>query len=90
MAKKAQRPSHFYPLALLTYDILPPPAALEREMGERRITKHTPIHMAVGKEIDMESFPGNDAPNKELKRKNRSVYIHSLVVKDYKKLMSKK
>jgi glycerol-3-phosphate O-acyltransferase len=90
MAKKAKKTTHFFPLALLTYDILPPPDKREREMGERRITTHTPIHMAVGKEIDMDLFPGNDATNKELKRKNRSDYIHSLVVSSYKKLCSKK
>ncbi len=86
MAKKAKRTTHFYPLALRTHDILPPPPSLEREMGEKRLAHYAPVHMCVGEEIDMLSFPGNDAPQKELIRKNRADYIHSLVLKDYQKL----
>jgi glycerol-3-phosphate O-acyltransferase len=39
MAQKATRPTSFYPMALDTYDLLPPPQTVERELGEERQTK---------------------------------------------------
>jgi len=54
MAKKAKTPTHFYPLALDTYDLLPPPETIQIELGETRIAKRTSIRFAFGPECDME------------------------------------
>lgn len=88
MANYADKPTHFYPLAMATYKLLPPPNSVEKKLGERRQAHCTPIHLAFGKEIDMENFPGNDNPDKRQKRKLRADFIWELVRKDYSKLIS--
>ncbi len=86
MAKRAKRPTHFFPLALATHDLLPPPKDIEKEMGEVRTTQHAAIHLSFGKEIDMENFPGSNVTNKIEIRKNRANYIWNLVNIDYQKI----
>lgn len=86
IAQQSGRPTHFYPLALATYHLLPPPNSIERELGERRHTHCTPIHMAVGSEIDMENIPGDEVGDKKQKRQNRADYVWKQVVEDYGKL----
>jgi glycerol-3-phosphate O-acyltransferase len=85
IAQQAQRPTHFYPLALSTYYLMPPPNNVENELGERRHSECTPIHLAFGNEIDMQNFPGSDPANKQLNRQLRADYICSLVKADYDK-----
>jgi len=86
IAQQSDRPSHFYPLALATYNLLPPPNSVEKEIGERRHTQCTPIHIGFGQEIDMLNFPGNEIKDKRQKRKIRSDFIWELVKNEYKQL----
>ncbi len=79
LAKKAKTPTHFYPLALSTYSLLPPPPVVEKELGERRTINWCPIHARFLSEIDMENYPGSDIPVKEGRRRARAEYIHTLV-----------
>lgn len=87
MAQQAKhlsnRKTHFYPLALSTYDMLPPPHSTDSEIGERRHARSTPIHLAFGEEIDMENFPGSEGHDKKSKRKTRADYIWNIVREDY-------
>ncbi len=84
MAKKGQRPTHFFTLALSTYHLLPPPETTETELGESRITHGGAIHLAFGEEVDMDHFPGSElAEDKHDKRKKRADYLWNRVNKDY-------
>ena len=56
MAQRATRPTHFYPMALATYDIMPPPEKVEVELGEPRKLRRCPVHLAIGEELDFERF----------------------------------
>ena len=85
MAKKAAHPTHFYPLTLATYSLLPPPQTIQVELGEARTIEGGAIHLSCGAEIDMESFPGSDLEDKQERRAARATYIHSLVKADYEK-----
>jgi glycerol-3-phosphate O-acyltransferase len=88
MAKKSSRPTHFYPLSLFTYNILPPPDNTQVEMGEKRRTKKGKIFAYFGEEIDMEVFPGSDEPDKISKRRNKSDHIYNLVKQGYETIRS--
>lgn len=83
MAKRSKQPTHFFPMALGTFELLPPPETIQRELGEHRSTKRVGIHLAVGPEIQMQDFPGKEISNKEVRRKSRSDYIWELVKHDY-------
>jgi glycerol-3-phosphate O-acyltransferase len=82
MAKRANRPSHFYPMALGTYEFLPPPETIQVELGEARLIKRTGIHLAVGQEVDMERA-ALGAPDKHSGRLNRAASLWRAVVSEY-------
>lgn len=86
MSQQAEHPTHFYPLSLATYDLLPPPNSIKKELGEHRHARCTPIGLAFGREFNMEEFPGSDNPDKRLRRKLRADCIWEIVKKDYQKI----
>lgn len=88
IAQHASKPTHFHTLALATYDLLPPPSSVKKELGEHRHAHCTPIHLSFGKAIDMFNYPGSDDPDKKQRRQNRADYIWRLVADDYAKLFS--
>ncbi len=85
MAQRAGHPTHFYPLALKTYELLPPPETIQVELGEARMTKRAGIHLAFGPQINMEHFPGSHSKDKHERRSARAHYIWNLVSRDYAK-----
>lgn len=87
MAQKATSPTHFYPLALATYSLLPPPNSLDPELGETRTTVSCPVHLAFGEEISMDGFSGSEEIDKKKRRQLRSDYIWNLVNEAYQKLI---
>lgn len=83
LGRKCGRPTHYYPLALSTHDILPPPQGLQVNLGEERRNNEAPIYIAFGQKINMENFPKSDTTEKEQKRLARSEYIWNLVCQMY-------
>lgn len=83
MTQKSSHPTFFYPLALKTYELLPPPQTIQIELGETRKAKVADIHLSFGPQIDMDNFPGSDAADKHARRKSRSDYIWKQIKKDY-------
>ena len=83
MATRAGRPSHFYPMALGTYQFLPPPETVQTELGEARHIKRTGIHLAIGPEVDMEQFPGSDLEDRHERRAARAQHIWEQVRADH-------
>lgn len=79
IAQQASKPTHFYPLALRTYDLMPPPPGVENELGEKRVVNISPVFLAFDSEVDMEHFPGSEATDKRTKRKVRAEYIWNRV-----------
>lgn len=79
IALKAKTPTHFYPLALSTYDLLPPPGSVENTFGEARTPSSTPIHLAFGKRIDFEKEIRDASLSKEEARKRRAELAHQKV-----------
>lgn len=84
MAKKGKRKTHFYSLALSTYHLLPPPETTEEALGESRSTSRSTIHLAFGKSIEMDHFPGSKGvSDKKEQRKRRAAFIWDQVKNDY-------
>ncbi len=90
MAQRSPHLTHFYPLALDSYHLLPPPHQIKKELGEHREAHYTPIHMAFGQEIRMEHYPRGNTLNKKDKRLKRAEHIWNLVRQDYEMLLNLK
>ena len=43
LGAKAKPACHFYPLAMHTGEMMPPPTSTESALGEERVTKHVPV-----------------------------------------------
>ena len=82
MARRAGRPAHFYPMALDTYDFLPPPDTIQVELGEPRHIRRTGIGLAIGAEVDMDAAGGTD-PDKHARRAARANALWRAVCDDY-------
>lgn len=83
IAQQSKTPTHFYPLALSTYHLLPPPNSLNKELGEQRQAQCAPIRAAFNDEIDMDTFPGSEQADKKQKRQLRADTIRNIVRQDY-------
>jgi len=88
MAHKAKYPTHFYPLTLFTYPIMPPPNQVQKELGEQRKASRSPVFVSVGSEINMDHFPGGESLNKKEKRLKRAEYLFHLVYQDYHQIVN--
>ncbi|XP_031250782.1 glycerol-3-phosphate acyltransferase, chloroplastic-like [Pistacia vera] len=51
LAEHSGAPGHIYPLALLCYDVMPPPRQVEKEIGERRVVSFSGVGLSVAPEI---------------------------------------
>lgn len=85
-ANHSSRPTHFYPLALSTFDLLPPPEGINITLGEKRHAKSSPIHLAFGQEIQMDKFPGSVNEDKKERRILRANFIWNIVNELYSSL----
>ncbi|WP_075883401.1 1-acyl-sn-glycerol-3-phosphate acyltransferase [Candidatus Protochlamydia sp. W-9] len=83
MAQQADHPTHFYPLSLHTYDLMPPPKHVEKELGEKRTAQFSPVHLAFSAEIDMKRFSESEHLDKKTKRNKRAEFIWKIVRRNY-------
>lgn len=90
MAKQAGQMTHFYPLALATYEILPPPRRISTELGEERNANRSGAFFSFGAEIDLDHIPDLDQHDRYTGRIIRANYIQDLVNNEYDRLMTLK
>jgi glycerol-3-phosphate O-acyltransferase len=51
--KKGGAVTHYYPFAMATYEVMPPPASLEKSLGEKREVRFTGVGLSVAEEVDV-------------------------------------
>lgn len=86
--KKGAAPTHFYPFAMATAAVMPPPKALETRLGEKREVRFTGVGLSVGPEVDVTDSgawaaalpPGAPA---EAKQAALAEAVHSAVAAEY-------
>jgi glycerol-3-phosphate O-acyltransferase len=85
---KAKSKTHYFPLALYTYPILPPPETIKKAIGEKRNMCHSPVHLYFGEEIIMIPPTAEEKKEKITFRQKQARDIHSTVKKLYKIITS--
>ncbi len=91
LSQKARHATHFYPLTLATYNLLPPPQDIQTQIGEKRTTSFSPAHVVFGERIDMQHIGEcHKVTDKKEKRAVRAQAIWQLVASDYESLPIKK
>ncbi len=86
LAQKSGKKTHFYPLALYTYPLLPPPDEVKKQLGEPRHTKASPVYLAFGKEICMDQERKSQSLTKKQQRDMRAHHIWEVVQQEYRLL----
>jgi glycerol-3-phosphate O-acyltransferase len=51
MGTKSKKPTHYYPLAMVSYEICPPPDFVQAGVGEQRNFRFVPVGIKVGNEM---------------------------------------
>lgn len=54
MGSKSKKPTHYYPFAMVSYEVCPPPDFVEAGVGEKRNFRFTPVGINVGTELNSE------------------------------------
>lgn len=81
-ADKSGTPTHFFPLSLVSYDMLPPPSSVGgAQIGEERVVNHIPMHMYVSPEVEWKIPPG--ITDKDEKRKAYCNIVFEAVKRGY-------
>lgn len=86
MSIQSKTPTHFFPLALNTYNILPPPSTIEKDVGEKRSTARCKVHICFGNECNMNVE--EETLNRKEKREILAKSIWTSVNSDYQKIMN--
>lgn len=72
MARQGGTPTHFYPLTLSTYDLLPPPDTVHLELGELRLPARAPVYLSFGEELDFQKLGEGASLSKREQREKRA------------------
>mmetsp|Transcript_9020 Transcript_9020/g.12837 ORF Transcript_9020/g.12837 Transcript_9020/m.12837 type:complete len:428 (+) Transcript_9020:160-1443(+) len=52
MGNKSKVPTHYYPLAMVSYELCPPPDFVEAGVGEQRNIRFSPVAISCGAELE--------------------------------------
>jgi len=52
MGNKSKKPTHYYPLAMVSYELCPPPDFVEAGVGEQRNIRYSPVAISCGEELE--------------------------------------
>ena len=97
-AARASRACHYYPMAIGTFVMMPPPDAVERDKGESRVVRYAPLWMSLMPELDWAEVEAAAAAavsagngpaasmSKAEVREARSRYIYERVVRQYQQM----
>ncbi len=87
IAKQAKTTTHFYPMALFTYNLLPPPETVGGALGEPRLVQHGPAHIAFCDEIDLNKFQNNTTLSKQELRQKKTDTLFASLLQAYQQLV---
>ncbi|KAL0329401.1 UNVERIFIED_CONTAM: Glycerol-3-phosphate acyltransferase ATS12, chloroplastic [Sesamum radiatum] len=87
LVEHAGVPGHIYPLAILCYDVMPPPAQVEKEIGEKRVISFHGVGLSVAPEISYQEITATLEDPEEAKNAF-SELLYSSVCEQYNVLTS--
>ena len=82
LVTKAKPTGHLYPFAMYTYRVMPPPASVEKAIGEQRVMNHSPVGIALCEELDTEALTAG-IEDKEAKQVAVAEVAFTAVRKEY-------
>eukprot|EP00443_Scrippsiella_acuminata_P127307 CAMPEP_0115601694 /NCGR_PEP_ID=MMETSP0272-20121206/15535_1 /TAXON_ID=71861 /ORGANISM="Scrippsiella trochoidea, Strain CCMP3099" /LENGTH=369 /DNA_ID=CAMNT_0003037175 /DNA_START=222 /DNA_END=1331 /DNA_ORIENTATION=+ len=68
--------THFFPLAMWSHQLVPPPEGTQAAVGEARSTKRAPIGIELGPELDLKAAGGRKGMPQAAEASVRRLYNH--------------
>lgn len=87
MAESAKKPTHLYPMAMVSWAVMPPPKQKEKDLGERRLTNYSGVGISAGNELDIAAMVKGVAEGVEPEEVVAKA-VHAQVVDEYRVLES--
>jgi len=75
-AQKSGHRTHFFPLAMWTHLLMPPPEGQKAQVGEARSAARAPIAIEFGPELDVDKIGGRKKLPEVAEQKVRGLYEH--------------
>lgn len=79
-------PSHLYPMAMVSWNMMPPPKGVQKALGERRLTNYVPVGISVAEELDVDAILSDLPEDAEERPQALATAAHEATVEEYKKL----
>ncbi|THG11522.1 hypothetical protein TEA_017505 [Camellia sinensis var. sinensis] len=79
LTEHAGVPGHIYPLAILCYDIMPPPPQVEKEIGERRDISFHGVGISVAPPVSFQDIAASHGDSEEAKTAYTQALYDSVV-----------
>lgn len=80
----AKEKTHYYPMAMATHNIFPPPTTVGGAFGEERRVQYTHLGIAIGDEMEDKSVEGLTKPEIKALRVQRCKEAYDTMMKGYK------
>eukprot|EP00232_Nephroselmis_pyriformis_P027230 CAMPEP_0182852730 /NCGR_PEP_ID=MMETSP0034_2-20130328/321_1 /TAXON_ID=156128 /ORGANISM="Nephroselmis pyriformis, Strain CCMP717" /LENGTH=480 /DNA_ID=CAMNT_0024983465 /DNA_START=24 /DNA_END=1466 /DNA_ORIENTATION=- len=88
MIQSSGRPGHIYPFAMVSKDIMPPPPATEKALGERRLTNWAGVGISTCPELNLPKYLKEHGDDKEAFIGAVVKDAYTAVVQEYTRLES--
>lgn len=79
-------PGHLYPMAMVSWGMMPPPKGVMKAMGERRLTNYVPVGISVAEELDVDAILSGLPDEPEVRQQALATAAHDATVEEYKNL----
>ncbi|KAL0048529.1 hypothetical protein WJX82_005114 [Trebouxia sp. C0006] len=71
MMAKSKKAGHLWPMAMYSWEVMPPPASLEKNLGERRLTGYAGTGISLAEELDVDALLSGIAPDQKQERQQK-------------------
>ena len=83
LLSRSKQPGHLYPMAMWSWKLMPPPATVDKALGERRLTNYTGVGISVAPRLDVDAITAPAAGDKEAAQRLLAEAAHAAVTEQY-------
>eukprot|EP00803_Ostreobium_quekettii_P004878 evm.model.scf_1861EXC.1 EVM.evm.TU.scf_1861EXC.1 scf_1861EXC:4626-5861(-) len=83
LATRSKAPGHLYPMAMLSWGMMPPPKTTSKALGERRITNYSGVGVSLCEELELGDTAGQNGSAEGL-----AGLAEARVVEEYNRLVA--
>lgn len=79
----SKKPGHLYPMAMVSWNMMPPPKEMQKALGERRLTYFVGVGISIAEKMDIDSVLDGITDDPELQQDAFASAAHKATVHEY-------